>query len=472
MIANIDIEEAGITEPSEPNSGNGGADTDRPLASEEGGNGPEAPVPSPRLRPTEEARLALNRVIDDSSLSLRQAFQQICQISADTLEVERVGVWLMSDDRLQLRCVNLFERSRSTHSVGPTIHVADFPIYFAAIRERRVLPCELVQSDPRAIELRDSYLVPLGITSMLDAPIRRGDEVIGVVCHEHVGLPREWPTEARDFAMSVADAAAYRLRLAECQLHNHSVGRPSIEVLPGGDRYSLVGQLVSGVAHDFRNYLTMVLGNAALITRRSDVPAEVRRWAEQVVEAGERASQLIRDLLEFGREPVGHPRLISVSETLQRFLPLLQAGVGRLYPIELHPAEEQDQVWIDPAHLERVVMNLVLNARESMPRGGLISIRVRVVTLSEGDVLPGCYVCLEVQDAGGGIEPEHLERIFEPHFTTKLNGPGRGLGLVIVRRIVERAGGLIRVQSGLGQGSLFQIYLPRATGLATKSAGK
>jgi signal transduction histidine kinase len=420
------------------------------------------------LRATEQARLTLNRIIDDSSLSLRQAFQQICEIAADTLEVERVSIWLMSEDRSRLCCVNLFERSRREHSAGAVLNVVDYPVYFAAISERGVLPCELVQSDPRAIELRDSYLVPLGITSMLDAPIRRAGVVIGVVCHEHVGPTREWSTEDKDFAMSVADVVAGRLRIAANRLHFDNMMGLGAELLPEGDRYTLVGRLVVGVAHDFRNYLTVILGNAALIARRHDLPADILERAEQILETGERASQLIRDLQEFGQEPAGHPRLVSVSQTLQRFLPLLQTGTGRLYQITVTAAPEPDYVWIDPAHLERVVLNLVVNAREAMPRGGLITLRVSVVPIQEVGVLPGQYVCLEVQDTGEGIAPEHLKRIFEPHFTTKLNGPGRGLGMAIVRRLVERAGGFIRVTSGVEQGSLFQIFLPRVSGSAAQ----
>lgn len=427
-----------------------------------GGSPSEPPPLRSELRATEQARLAFSSIVEDSSLSLLQAFQRICEIAADTLEVERVGVWLLSEDRSQLRCVNLFERSRREHSVGPALNVADFPVYFAAIRERRALPCELVQSDPRALELRDSYLVPLGITSMLDAAIFRGEEVIGVVCHEHVGPPREWPTELRDFAMSVADAVAYRLKLAQAQVQGHCA-RQHAEPLPEGDRYSLVGRLAAGIAHDFRNYLTVILGNAALIARRKDIPPEVIQRAEQILEVGERGSQLIRDLLEFGREPTGRPRLVAVSQTLERFLPLLQSGVGKLYPIEFQAAPGQDWVWIDPAHLERIVLNLLLNAREAMPQGGTITVRVQVEHRNGKRGWRGYYVCLEIQDSGTGILPEQIDRLFEPAFTTKGNGAGRGLGLAIVHRLVERAGGFIEVESQVGKGSRFRICLPRVT---------
>jgi signal transduction histidine kinase len=428
--------------------------------------------PFPPLRTTESARLALNRLVDDPSLSLLHVFQRICEIAADTLEVERVSVWLVSEDRQQLRCVTLFERSRREHSGGQCLNVADFPIYLTAIRERRVLPCELVQSDPRAIELRDMYLVPLGITSMLDAPIHLGEEVIGVVCHEHVGPPREWSTEDRDFAISVADAVGFRLKLAQGQL-SQSVARNRAEALPEGDRYSVVGRLAAGVAHDFRNLLTVILGNAALIARRNDVPPEVIQRAEQILEVGERGAQLIRHLLEFGREPTGRPRLVSLSEALQHFLPLLQTGVGKLYPIEFQAASGQDWVWIDPGHLERVVMNLVLNAREAMPKGGTIAIRVSIEYISGGLGLgpAGYYVCLEVRDSGVGIAAEDLPRIFELGFTTKTNGIDRGLGLAIVWRLVERAGGFIRVESQPGAGSVFRIYWPRVTGHVPGKSG-
>jgi signal transduction histidine kinase len=305
---------------------------------------------------------------------------------------------------------------------------------------------------------------------MLDAPIHWGEEVIGVVCHEHVGPPREWSTEDRDFAMSVGDAAGFRLKLAQGQLIQAMVWNRA-EVLPEGDRYSLVGRLAAGVAHDFRNLLTVIMGNAALITQRNDVPAEVIQRAEQILEAGERGAQLIRQLLEFGREPTGQPRPVSLSEVLKRLLPLLQTGVGKHYPIEFQAAPDQDWIWIDPSHLERVVMNLVLNAREAMPKGGTITIQVRVEHSSRGRGPAGCYVCLEVRDSGVGIAPEHLPRVFEPGFTTKTNGMDRGMGLAIVRRLVERAGGFIRVESQPGSGSVFRVYWPRVTGHALSRSG-
>lgn len=443
-------------------SGDSGGVSSGPSPSQEEQQSSSVAAVSSPLRATEAARLALSRLIDDTSLSLLQVFQRICEIAADTLKVERVSVWLISEDRQQLRCVNLFERSRREHSSSSCLHVADFPIYFAAIRERRALPCELVQSDPRTIELREPYLIPLGITSMLDAPIFLRDEVVGVVCHEHVGPPREWSTEARDFAMSVADAAGFRLKLAEGLL-GQAVARKHAEALPEGDRYSLVGRLAAGVAHDFRNLLTVILGNAALIVRRSDLPADVIQRAEQILEVGERGTQLIRHLLEFGREPAGHPRLVSLSQMLQHFLPLLQTGMGKLYPIEFQPASAQDWVWIDPGHLERVVMNLVLNAREAMPKGGTIEMRVSLGHTSDGLGAAGYYVCLEVRDRGVGIAAEHLPHIFDLGFTTKGNG-GSGFGLAIVRRLVERAGGFVRVKSQPGEGSTFRVYWPRVTG--------
>ncbi len=421
-----------------------------------------APEPTVTMRPYEAARLELNRVVDDAQLSLIAALRRICAIAADTLQVERVGVWLLSDDHALSRCVNLYERSQRLHGLGPNLVVAEYPIYFGALRQRRALPCELVQSDPRAAELRESYLVPLGITSMLDVPLLRGEELLGVVCHEHVGPPREWTTEDRDFAMAVGDAVGYRLKLAEAQAAA-ATARERPELFPEGDRFQLVGRLAAGVAHDFRNLLTVIIGNAALLLRHPQLTDEMRARLQQILDVGERGTELVRNLLEFGRDPAGTPRVLPLADAISRFLPLIQSGLGSAWNLVFRSEAGSIRVLIDPSHLERIVLNLLLNAKEAMPRGGTIEVRLTTQTTSNGTAPAGEYACLEVRDQGGGIPPGQIERIFDIGYTTKGSHQGGGLGLAIVRRLVERAGGFIRVQSTPGEGTTMQVFLPRVS---------
>ena len=276
------------------------------------------PIPTPEAfrRPSELARLEMARLAVEEDRPLPGVFRRICEIAADTLVVERVGIWLLTADHKAMRCADLFERSRREHSEGVTLRVDEFPAYFRAVSARRALPSEFAQSDPRTAELRDAYLVPLSITSMLDAPILKNGEMIGIVCHEHVGSPREWTTEERDFAMSVADAVSSKIKSAELLIARSAI-RHHAELAPGGDRLEMVGRLAAGVAHDFKNLLSVVMGNAGLIARRDDLPADVTQRANHILVASERGAELVRELLEFGREPGGQARVLDVAEVVR-----------------------------------------------------------------------------------------------------------------------------------------------------------
>ncbi len=225
-------------------------------------------------RPAELARLRMAGLVVQEDQPLSEVFRKLCEIAADTLGVERVGIWLLTAEREAIRCANLFERTKREHSEGVTLFVTEFPNYFQALAVRRVLPIEAAHADPRVAELRDGYLIPLGITSMLNAPILRDGEMVGVVCHEHVGSQRAWTTEDQDFAMSVADAVIAKMKAAELLIAKMAL-RCHAELAPGGDRLEAVGRLAAGVAHDFKNLLTVVIGNAGLIARRLDLPVDV-----------------------------------------------------------------------------------------------------------------------------------------------------------------------------------------------------
>jgi signal transduction histidine kinase len=394
---------------------------------------------------------------------LPSVLRRLCEISADTLGVERVGVWLLAAGRGALRCVNLFERSRREHSEGVTLHVADFPGYFREVGGRRVLPVEMAQTDPRTAELRAAYLVPLGISSMLDAPVLLRGEVAGVVCHEQVGPAREWTTEDRDFAMSVADAVAAKMKAAELLIATSAL-RHRAELVPAGDRLEAVGRVAAEVAHEFRNLLTVVLGNADLIAARPDLPPDVAARAAQIAGAAEHGAHLVRDLLDFGRPPNGAPVVLVLADAVERFVPFLRTAAGAAHPVALTRGPDGGRVLIDRANLERALLNLVLNARDAMPGGGPVGLHVAGEQAAEDGGPAGAYVRVDVSDAGPGIPPADRERVFEPFVTTKPRGKGTGLGLAVVRRVVDRAGGFIRVDSEVGRGTTVRLYFPRVTG--------
>ncbi len=227
-----------------------------------------------------------------------------------------------------------------------------------------------------------------------------------------------------------------------------------------------LGQMVGGVAHDFNNLMLAVLGYADLSLGFAGLPPTVSEYLHQIRQAGERASELTRKLLTFSRKQTLRSEVIDLSELLSSLMKILNRLIPESIELTWFPSSTLDRVEADPSQLEQVVINLCVNARDAMPRGGRLTLATRNVILTEADVgrspdaRPGSYVLLSVQDEGCGIPPQLLERIFDPFFTTKKPTEGTGLGLAMVYGIIKQHGGWIEVQSQVGQGSTFGIYLP------------
>ena len=237
--------------------------------------------------------------------------------------------------------------------------------------------------------------------------------------------------------------------------------------LAGAQRMEAVARLAGGVAHDFNNLLSIILTSAEFALVGLDPSDPARNDVEQVREAAERAGALTKQLLAFGRRQMLEPTVTSFDDVVDGLAGVIRSALGEDIDLELHPAHEPGHVMVDPGQLERVLLNLALNARAAMPRGGKVTIESSNVDLdgeyvqSRGVVRPGPYVCLSVADNGIGM-PEHVrDRVFEPFFTTKGEGVGSGLGLASVYGIVKQSGGYIWVYSEPGRGTTFKIYLPR-----------
>jgi CheY-like chemotaxis protein len=226
-----------------------------------------------------------------------------------------------------------------------------------------------------------------------------------------------------------------------------------------------VGRLAGGVAHDFNNLLTAIIGYADLLRQRFAHEPSARQPAELIHQAGEQAAGLTRQLLAFSRKQLLQPRVIDLNTIITNLQRLLQRIIGEHIEIRTAPDAAQACVKADPGQIEQVIVNLGVNARDAMPRGGRLVIRTVNVEFHETDpatgLPPGEYVALEVTDTGEGMDAETKSRIFEPFFTTKGPGKGTGLGLATVYGIVKQSQGGIAVDSEPGRGTTFRIYLPR-----------
>ena len=249
------------------------------------------------------------------------------------------------------------------------------------------------------------------------------------------------------------------------------------EQLRQSQKMDAIGQLAGGVAHDFNNILTVIHGHASLLLAGGALTGVSARSAQQISQAAGRAASLTRQLLAFSRRQVIQLRQLDMKEVVRNMTSMLGRILGEDIELQLHYSPHPTVVQADAGMMEQVLLNLAVNSRDAMPKGGVLAIRIsplevdarRVAEHSEARA--GRFICLSVTDTGCGIQPENLRRIFEPFFTTKEVGKGTGLGLATVYGIVKQHQGWIEVESEVGKGTAFKVFLPRQGETAETSDG-
>jgi two-component system cell cycle sensor histidine kinase/response regulator CckA len=259
-----------------------------------------------------------------------------------------------------------------------------------------------------------------------------------------------------------------RLRGAILVFRDITSRRQLEEQLSHARKMDAVGRLAGGVAGDFNNVLTVIAGYSELL--RSQIPASSpqRRFADEILYAGERAAGLTRQLLSFSRAQSAQPKVADLNAMIASMEPMLRRLLGEAVELIVLPGPSLGRVRIDSAQMQQAMLNLAANSREAMPKGGRVVIETANVDVEESTakkavVKPGSYILLAVSDTGIGMDAETRSRLFEPFFTTKEQGKGSGLGLSLVYGTVKQSDGEITVYSQVNCGTIFEIYLPRVT---------
>jgi two-component system, NtrC family, sensor kinase len=422
-----------------------------------------------------------------SGQNIQAILQEAIKTAAEVLEVERSSVWLYTEDRTKIHCTALYQKEEDEHSSGSELTETEYPHYFEALRSERTIAADVARSDPRTSEFASSYLTPLGITSMLDAPIRTGGRMVGVVCNEHIGPPRAWTLDEQTFAASLSDLISLALETSESKRaqallaeYNRTLEakvdertaelREQQSRLSQAEKLAALGSFVAGIAHEINTPLGALQSNTDTIKYAIEQLKEKLCSCSGVagVDTSIKLVESIEDLCRVDRIATG--RISHLVSSLKSFARLDRAvqdeadvheGLESALILVNHQLKGRIQINKNygsipriscyPNQINQVFMIILVNAIQAIVGPGTISIRTYS---SDGRVF------IEFSDTGVGIPPENLSRIFDPGFTTKGVKVGTGLGLSIASRIVSDHSGRIEVSSTPGRGSSFLVVLP------------
>jgi len=403
-----------------------------------------------------------------SNGDLVQSFREILAACAQTLHVSRVGIWMYAQKKAAIRCVASYSVNRTDFVADAELLQTQFPIYFEALDTERVIAAHDAHTNPYTSEFTETYLKPLGISSMLDAPIRWEGAMIGVVCCEHTGPARNWTAEEEYFLGSITDFITLAIELwkrknIENQLNivneqlEQKVHERTQQLEHSNEELK---RFAYAASHDLREPLRTIMGFAQLLERHiaDKLDDAGREYMRYITNGTQNMSNLVTELLNYSRmttiidedyvdldceDLIGH-----ITAGLRRQLIESEAAIN--FPaihIVLYGIRSQ---------ILRLFQNLISNAIKFVPRGQTPQINLSCLDM-------GSYWQFAIADNGIGIAPEYSEQIFTlfKRLHTKTEYGGSGIGLALCKRIVEQHGGRIWVKSQLGQGSTFYFTLAK-----------
>ncbi len=327
-----------------------------------------------------------------------------------------------------------------------------------------VLNVEGASDLPSEAETERQVWESLGVRSAMSVPLTLGTEWIGVLGVVSGREGKSWTEDDLSLLKLGSDLLANaiaRKRAAQ------TLAAREAELLQS-HKMEAVGRLAGGVAHDFNNLLTVISGYARLLVQALDDDDPRRASADEILRASKRATTLTTQLLSFSHRQVVQARSFDLNLCAQNLEEMLRPLIGEHIAFETNLDPTLPPVHADTSQIEQVIVNLVVNARDAMPKGGTVTLRTKLVDLvphgprQPATLEPGAWARLSVTDTGTGIDPEIRSQIFEPFFTTKPPGKGTGLGLAMVYGVVKRSGGAVQIESSEGKGTRVDVYLPLA----------